>query len=83
VYGFSGYSEYRAHKASLVLETGVEFECVDRFCYLGDMTEAGGGAELASVVRLRCAWGKFWELSGFLIFHNKGYNHKMLNYGKH
>ena len=28
------------HKSSLMLETGVEFECVDRFCYLGDMIEA-------------------------------------------
>jgi hypothetical protein len=55
------------HKASLMLETGVEFECVDRFCYLGDMIGAGGGAELASIVRVRCAWGKFWELSGFLM----------------
>ena len=55
------------HKASLMLETDVEFECVDRFCYLGDMIGAGGGAELASTVRVRCAWGKFWELSGFLM----------------
>jgi len=55
------------HKASLTLETGVEFECVDRFCYLGDMIGAGGGADLASTVRVRCAWGKFWELSGFLM----------------
>ena len=55
------------HKASLMLETGVELECVYRFCYLSDMIEAGGGAELASIVRVRCAWGKFWKLSGFLI----------------
>ena len=55
------------HKASLMLETSVGFECVDRFCYLGDMIEAGGDAELASIARVRCAWGKFWELSGFLI----------------
>ena len=55
------------HKASLMLETGVEFECIDRFCYLGDLIGAGGGADLASIVRVRCAWGKFWELSGFLI----------------
>ena len=55
------------HKASLMLETGVEFDCVDRFCYLGDMIGAGGGADLASTARVRCAWGKFWELSGFLI----------------
>ena len=43
----------------------MEFECVDRFCYLSDVIEAGGGAELASIARVRCAWGKFWELLGF------------------
>ena len=47
------------HKASLMLETGVEFECIDRFCYLGDMIGARGGAELASIVRVRCARGKY------------------------
>jgi hypothetical protein len=30
------------------------------------MIAAGGGAELASIVRVRCTWGIFWELSGFL-----------------
>jgi len=50
-------------KRSLVMDTGVEFECVDRFCYLGDMIGAGGGAELASRMRVRCAWNKFRELS--------------------
>ena len=35
-------------KAKLVLDGGVEFKCVDRFCYLGDMIGAGGGADLAS-----------------------------------
>jgi len=37
-------------------------ECVDKFCYLGDMIGAGGGAEEASRTRVRCAWGKFREL---------------------
>jgi len=32
-------------KRNLVLKKGVEFECVDRFCYLGDMISAGGGAD--------------------------------------
>jgi hypothetical protein len=48
------------------MDTGVEFECVDRFCYLGDMIDAGGGAELASRMRVRCAWNKFRELSPIL-----------------
>jgi len=53
-------------KRSLVMDTGVEFECVDRFCYLGDMIGACGGAELASRMRVRCAWNKFRELSPIL-----------------
>ena len=39
-----------------------KLECVDKFCYLGDMIGAGGGAEEASRARVRCAWGKFNEL---------------------
>lgn len=39
---------------------------MDRFCYLGDVIGAGGGCELASRARVRCAWGKFHELSPFL-----------------
>jgi hypothetical protein len=39
-----------------------KLECVDRFCYLGDMIGAGGGVEEASRARVRCAWGKFREL---------------------
>jgi hypothetical protein len=41
-------------------------ECVDKFCYLGDMIGSGGGAEQASRVRARCAWGKFHELAPIL-----------------
>src|SRR2546426_8239128 len=43
-------------------------ECVTKFCYLGDMIGAGGGAEDAARTRVclvwcvRCAWGKFNEL---------------------
>ena len=48
---------------------------VDRFCYLGDMVEAGGGAEDASVARVRCAWGKFRELSPILT--KRGASHKI------
>ena len=39
-------------------------DCVDKFCYLGDMIGAGGGAEEASRARVRCA--KFRELAPVL-----------------
>jgi len=42
-----------------MLEDAAEFECVDSFCYLGDMISASGGAELASRMRVRYAWNKF------------------------
>ena len=41
-------------------------ECVEKFCYLGDMIGAGGGAEDASRARTRCAWSKFRELAPIL-----------------
>ena len=43
-----------------------KLECVDKFCDLGDMIGAGGGAEEASRARVRCAWDKFNELSPIL-----------------
>ena len=39
---------------------------MDKFCYLGDMIGSGGGAEDASGMRVKCAWGKFRELSPIL-----------------
>ena len=39
------------------LDDGSKFECVDKFCYLGDMLSAGGGAEEAAKTRVRSAWG--------------------------
>jgi len=38
-------------KRNLMAENGVEFECVDRFCYLGDMSSAGGGADFSYLTR--------------------------------
>ena len=49
-----------------MLDQNVEFEFVARFFYLGDMISAGGGAELSSRIRIRCAWSKFRELSPIL-----------------
>jgi len=43
-----------------------KLECVNKFCYLGDMIGAGGGAEEASRTRVRCAWGKFNQLRPIL-----------------
>ena len=50
----------------VVLEDGSRFECVYNFCYLGDMIGAAGGVGEASTSRVRCAWGKFRELSQIL-----------------
>jgi len=49
-----------------VIEQGVGFEMVDRFCYLGDTIGAGGGVEEATRARVRSAWAKFRELSPIL-----------------
>ena len=38
------------------LDDGSKFELVEKFCYLGDMLCAGGGAEEASRTRVRSAW---------------------------
>ena len=45
---------------------GDTLECVDKFCYLGDMIGSGGGADDAFSMRVKCAWGKFRELSPIL-----------------
>jgi len=34
-------------------------ECVDEFCYLGDMIGARSGVEASSMMRVRCGWKKF------------------------
>ena len=47
-------------------EGGGGLEYVTKFCYLGDMIGAGGGAGDASRTRVRCAWGKFNELKPVL-----------------
>jgi hypothetical protein len=48
------------------LMQGVKLEVVSDFCYLGDVLDAGGGAEGAARARVRCAWGKFNQLSSLL-----------------
>ena len=46
---------------SLLLQDN-PIDVVDSFCYLGDMTSAGGGCDLSTINRTRVAWGKFHEL---------------------
>ena len=41
---------------------GETLEVVDKFCYLGDMISAGGGAGESLVSRIRSGWKKFREL---------------------
>ena len=48
------------------MNNGDGMENVDRFCYLGDMLNSGGGIESATIMRVQCAWSKFRELSGLL-----------------
>ena len=42
-------------KENLLLLSGTSVDCVEEFCYLGDMLSSGGGAGEASRVRVRCA----------------------------
>ena len=53
-------------KSEMVIENVGNLEYVNKFCYLGDMIGAGGGADEASRARVRCAWSKFRELSPLL-----------------
>ena len=42
-----------------VMLAGSNLEVGDKFCYLGDMLDAGGGAESSTVTRVRSGWKKF------------------------
>src|SRR5579864_6847988 len=50
----------------LLLDGAGQLDCVDRFCYLGDVIGDGGGAEEATRARVKCAWSKFKELAPIL-----------------
>ena len=39
---------------------------MNKFCYLGDMIESGGGVDAAITMRIQKAWGKFRELGPIL-----------------
>ena len=51
----------------MILDNGERLDRVGKFCYLGDVLNGNGGSNSASVGRIRCAWGKFRELCGFLL----------------
>ena len=53
---------------SLDIENGDSLKSVGKFCYLGDILNADGGADLVVVSRVRCAWKKFNELLPILTF---------------
>ena len=59
----------------VLFEDGTRLEIVDKFCYLGDMIGAAGGAEDASRTRVRCGWKKFNELAPVLTL--RGASHKL------
>ena len=55
-----------------IVLAGESFDCVEEFCYLGDVICAGGGAGASSVARVRSGWKKFRELLPLLTL--KGFS---------
>ena len=53
----------------MALNENQSLEAVEKFCYLGDLLSAGGGADTAITTRTSCGWKKFWELA--LILKNR------------
>ena len=49
-----------------LLVDGETYEYVQSFCYLGDILDGDGGADLAAIARIRNVWMKFRELFPFL-----------------
>ena len=45
---------------------GETYECVKSFCYLGDILDGDGGADIAATARTRNGWMKFREILPFL-----------------
>jgi len=44
-----------------------QYDCVNKFCYLGDIIGAGGGSEEASRTRVKLAWGSFRDLAPIIM----------------
>ena len=49
-----------------IWEMGCIWRLLESIVIWGDMLNGGGGADSASVARVRCAWRKFKEVSGIL-----------------
>ena len=60
-------AEGGVEEQEVVLEDGSSLECVNRFCYLGDLLKAAGGCRKASRTRVQGAWGEFKEFAELLI----------------
>ena len=52
--------------ATCMTVDGDNYEVVEKFCYLGDMLDAGGGSDTAVTARIRSAWKAFHTLAPFL-----------------
>ena len=59
----------------LDIVNGVSLEKVDKFCYLGDMSDADGGCDSAVIASIRSACKKFREYQPILI--GKGFSLKL------
>ena len=55
-------------KQEVTLGIQGKLECDEKFRYLGDMIEAGAGADEASKARVRNAWIQFKQLIPILTF---------------
>ena len=55
-----------AEEQEVVLEDGSSLECVNRFCYLGDMLGVAGGCGKAPRTRVRGAWGQLKDFAELL-----------------
>lgn len=62
----TGKRDDGADTEGLDIGNGVVLEKVGKFCYLGDMLNADGGADSAVIARTRSAWKKFNELAPLL-----------------
>lgn len=49
-------------RKKIEIDRGGNVECVNKFCYLGDMTGSAGGADEALRARVQCGLAKFREI---------------------
>jgi len=54
-------------RSSVDIGASVNFEVVNKFCYLGDMLSVDGDAGAAVEARIRIGWNKFRQLVSLLI----------------